>query len=343
MSPDTPKEILKDAELLVAYVVRSGITIDHALIDKIIEAKAKLAAGSLTAAEESAFYEAVNTLAAKLAPVSAETLRACSDEFGVPKKSFWTRQEIKCSEARLSVRMQRLWALGALALLLIAQIYWLIGSNLISKIPSLSENPATPVTASTSTASTPEAVKKVAEDKVLADTAEDTRMWMLRLWSTPWRWIPEFLQKKVSAEDKKQFVSRSDFLEWGLSSREVLAIFQVYILPLLYGWVGAMAYVLRRMIKAVQELTYRKVYDVEFSLRVYLGVLAGVAIGWFFKPDVAKTGGGEVSFASLTPFALSFVAGYSVELLFTAMDRMVGAFTEKKSDKPSAAPSRQQP
>ena len=158
-------------------------------------------------------------------------------------------------------------------------------------------------------------------------------MWVLRLWSTPWKWLPEWLGSRLSEADKTQAAARADFFEWGFEAKEVLSIFQVYILPLLYGWVGAMAYVLRRMIKGVQDLTYRRVYDVEFSLRVYLGVLAGVAIGWFFKPEATNAAGGGVSLSSLTPFALSFVAGYSVELLFTAMDRLVAAFTEKKSDK----------
>ncbi|HEX4631130.1 MAG TPA: hypothetical protein VH188_09215 [Chthoniobacterales bacterium] len=330
MPQNTPAEILADAELLIAHVVRSGVSVDQALIGKIIDAKGKVATGTLTAADESALYQAVNTLAAKLAPVTAETLRACTDESAVSGKNFWTRKPFTCSHARWSVRVQRRWALFALTLLLLAQIYWLIGSNLISRIPSLAENAVPPAAPATGVVLSPEAAEKAKEEKVKADTAEDTRMWMLHLWSTPWRWIPNLSKKFVPKEDVDQFDLRSDFVEWGLSSREVLGIFQIYLLPLLYGWVGAMAYVLRRMIKGIQDMTYRPGYDVEFSLRVYLGVLAGVAIGWFFKPQ-GTNAAGEVSFASLTPFALSFLAGYSVELLFTAMDRMVGAFTEKKS------------
>lgn len=334
MPQNLPGKILEDAELLIAYVVRSGVAIDQQLVDKIVDAKAKVAGGTLTTSDESALYQAVNTLAAKLAPVSAETLRACLDESVISKKTFWRREPFTCSQARWSVRTQRRWALFALALLLVAQIYWLIGSNLISRIPSLAENIVPPTQPATGTVLSPEAIRKTAEDRVKADTAEDTRTWMLHLWSTPWRWVPALFKKFVPKEDEDQFKLRSDFLEWGYSAREVLAIFQIYLLPLLYGWVGAMAYVLRRMIKGVQEVTYRGVLDVEFSLRVYLGVLAGVAIGWFFKPDTTNAAGASVTLASLTPFALSFVAGYSVELLFTAMDRLVGAFTEKKSDTP---------
>lgn len=336
MALETAKEVLCDAEILIAYVVRSGINVDQALIDNIVEAKAKILNDTLTAAEESTFYQVVNTLAAKLAPVSAETLRACSDEFGVTKKSFWRREPVKCSHAKIAVRKQRLWAFVAFALLLVAQIYWLMGSNLISRIPSLAENEVTPSAPSpVGPSPSAEAAQKAAEDEV---AAEETRMWLLHLWRTPWKWIPEALKRRVPKEEREQFKSLSDFREWGYSAREVLAILQVYLLPLLYGWVGAMAYVLRRMIKAVQELTFQRAYEVEFSLRIYLGILAGVAIGWFFKPEAPGAGGGEVSFASLTPFALSFVAGYSVELLFTAMDRMVGAFTDRKAGRSVPTP-----
>ena len=331
MPQDTPADILKDAELLIAYVVRSGLATDQALIDTIIEARGKIAAGTLTPAEESAFYLAVNTLAAKLAPVSAESLRACSTEFGVTKKSLWMREPYKCSRARLAVRNQRRWALFALALLLITQIYWLIGSSLVSHIPALADSPVTATAAPGAPPDTAAAPDK-AEEKNRLESAQATRVWLLRLWSVPWRWVPDLLKHFVPASELEMLNRRSDSMGWGYSAKEVLPILQIYALPLLYGWVGAMAYVLRRMIQAVRQMTYRGVLDVEFSLRVYLGVLSGVAIGWFFKPDTTNAAGGTVTLASLTPFALSFVAGYSVELLFTAMDRLVGAFTEKKSE-----------
>ena len=50
-------------------------------------------------------------------------------------------------------------------------------------------------------------------------------------------------------------------------------------------------------------------------------MVAGLAVGWFFQPQ-----GGGKTIASLTPFALSYLAGYSVDVLFTAMDKLVEAF-----------------
>jgi len=40
-------------------------------------------------------------------------------------------------------------------------------------------------------------------------------------------------------------------------------------------------------------------------------------------------GAADGLFRTLSPFALAFLAGYSVELLFAAMDRLIAAFTNK--------------
>ena len=52
-------------------------------------------------------------------------------------------------------------------------------------------------------------------------------------------------------------------------------------------------------------------------------MLAGFSVGWLLRVDegVIPTG-----FAANSPLALAFVAGYSLELVFTAMDRLIGAF-----------------
>ena len=54
-----------------------------------------------------------------------------------------------------------------------------------------------------------------------------------------------------------------------------------------------------------------------------LGLVAGVAIGLFLRPKDGPIEG----FAIMTPVALSFLAGYAVELLLGIMDRLVTAFS----------------
>lgn len=100
-------------------------------------------------------------------------------------------------------------------------------------------------------------------------------------------------------------------------------LLQQLVLPPLYGAVGALAYVLRTLSQQAKERVYRTENELVWDLRISLGILAGLAIGWFLKPSTTEVNG--IGLAS--PFALSFVAGYSVDLLFTAMDRIVAAFS----------------
>jgi hypothetical protein len=100
-------------------------------------------------------------------------------------------------------------------------------------------------------------------------------------------------------------------------------IIQTYVLPLLYGLLGACAYVLRQLALEIRARTFRRELGITYWLHIFLGGLAGLAIGWFLRPE----GGSDGLIRGLTPFALSFLAGYSVEVLFSGMDRLVAAFS----------------
>lgn len=137
-----------------------------------------------------------------------------------------------------------------------------------------------------------------------------------------------------------------------------------YILPLLYGVLGAYIFVVRAMSDSIRARTYRHTDSTLYSQRLFLGAVAGVVVGWaasdplgndFFramgidmgmpsgtgaessgapgssppsgsspgsesKPD-SNSGAGKIG-----PFALAFIAGYGVELLFSALDGFIRRF-----------------
>jgi hypothetical protein len=101
-----------------------------------------------------------------------------------------------------------------------------------------------------------------------------------------------------------------------------------FLLPILYGMLGAIAFILRRL--SAEDFTQDSARSLRnrFSLRVPIGALSGLAAGWLLQPSTAGVA------ASLSPFALAFVAGYSAELVFAAMDRIVAAFTSPPKDEP---------
>lgn len=98
-----------------------------------------------------------------------------------------------------------------------------------------------------------------------------------------------------------------------------------FLLPLLYGWVGALAFILRSLSEEIRRSTLSRASSANYSLRWPLGMLAGVGIGLMMDASTLT------GFAALTPLGLAFAAGYSVEVLFTFLDRIVGAFSEQKT------------
>lgn len=98
--------------------------------------------------------------------------------------------------------------------------------------------------------------------------------------------------------------------------------FDSYILPVLFGLLGTIAYILRSLAREIREYRLTFTSLVGAGVRIPLGMLAGLSIGWVAGDQ------SETVFSQITPWALAFIAGYSVELVFTAMDRLIGAFTE---------------
>jgi hypothetical protein len=71
-------------------------------------------------------------------------------------------------------------------------------------------------------------------------------------------------------------------------------------------------------------------------------MLAGLAVTWFISPSSialvgatngAQSGSQAVSTVTgtLSPLALCFLAGYSIDLLFNVMEKLIGAFDSSRS------------
>jgi hypothetical protein len=141
-------------------------------------------------------------------------------------------------------------------------------------------------------------------------------------------WFDSDLERKAKLDNlakwyEDQRTERGFEKEYLLAQADsILALMSTYVLPLLYGMLGTVAYILRSVSRGVQERVLTESSVLNFWVRIPLGMLSGVAIGWFLNEGTLPTGWDAVQ-----PLALAFVAGYSVELIFTAMDRLVGAFT----------------
>ena len=91
---------------------------------------------------------------------------------------------------------------------------------------------------------------------------------------------------------------------------------------MLLGWLGAHAFILRKMSSDISQSSLAKASALQHIIRIGLGALAGFASAWLLTPEVV--GGAQLK--SLPAWALAFIAGYGIELVFSFMDKIVNAF-----------------
>ena len=104
-----------------------------------------------------------------------------------------------------------------------------------------------------------------------------------------------------------------------------------YVLPVLMGLLGSMTYVLRRYLRSVGDrlLTPRDLR--EYIVRLVLGTVFGVAIGFF--TSASGNASEQVianSASSLGAPALAFLAGYGVETVFRMLDGLAEQFSSAR-------------
>jgi hypothetical protein len=104
-----------------------------------------------------------------------------------------------------------------------------------------------------------------------------------------------------------------------------------YVLPVLMGLLGSMTYVLRRYLRSVGDrlLTPRDLR--EYIVRLVLGTVFGVAIGFF--TSASGNASDQVianPVSSLGAPALAFLAGYGVETVFRMLDGLAEQFSSAR-------------
>jgi hypothetical protein len=104
---------------------------------------------------------------------------------------------------------------------------------------------------------------------------------------------------------------------WALQVKAIIAPYAAWALPALFAWLGVMVYFLRQMVDPAEpNPTPDRVV-----LRMALAALAGVIAGWFWEPAFGSNT--EFKAAGLGLFTFAFVIGFSIEIFFSLLDRIV--------------------
>ncbi|WP_455175578.1 hypothetical protein [Azospirillum largimobile] len=141
--------------------------------------------------------------------------------------------------------------------------------------------------------------------------------------------IPAVVEKPTPSppESSDAMENASAFYQSTLQIRrtlqEKISILGSSILPMLYGLLGASVFLMRSFLGDNYVDAWRQASTAALILRIGLGGISGLAIGWFtLTPDASKL--------STTPFAVAFIAGFSIELLFSLLDRFIIALGPQK-------------
>lgn len=113
-----------------------------------------------------------------------------------------------------------------------------------------------------------------------------------------------------------------DYSLYLFSFQQGLSLFGLWILPGLYGTLGAVIFLMRRILDpSLPSPTWLR-----FPFRILLGGFAGIIVVWLIGPDITSTV--QPKFASLGLFGVAFIVGYSTDMLFLMLDRIVNYFTQ---------------
>lgn len=356
VSPDIQKAIT-DGQKLISYIARQGeLVLDPTLSQQVIEAKHKVAKGEWSEEDEASYLVCYDKLATLVHPVTVESIDSV-----VPADNAAPKSKTKAEKA---VGFYRRCTLISLAVLILTQVYWLFGNDLRQNLQTIFDTRES-TQLELDRADDPNSDNgKALTAKLEVDNQEldANYKWLIR-WNSVWRagstfdqGLPEYFRKRYEVQKqnlekdpqanqqaledlelhKSLHEVRIVFFENILAADFILSAFQNYLLPLLYGLLGAFIYVLRELMREIKLLTYSFDSEIRYRLRLTLGALGGMVIGWIMKSDDAS------ALASMQPMTLAFLMGYNVEVLFAIMDKVIDnirASFENKAKSDSAPPA----
>ena len=107
------------------------------------------------------------------------------------------------------------------------------------------------------------------------------------------------------------------------------------VLLLLFGFCGASAFIMKKTIQAIQTHTFTGIRCTTW-LRILLGTFCGFFLGYLgsnnellnlLTSDNGTPGSAPVNISQVSSLTLAFIGGYSVDLLFSILNRFIYAVT----------------
>ena len=345
-------DALRDAERLVKYAAEVGIEIDAATRDAVLQGRVESGLGWTKEGAE-AMLAALTKVAARLKPVTPESLRICSSDEHHAVRSYWG------------------WALGlaavivpfSLASFVTSGISDAIRKDIVSanelavKLTTQLHPAAQAAGADASHEAVPtglSAFEVVTELQQFASLiraidghALGLNRFVLHLEADPHKEIrtghpdqlhatfqlPDDLPKVLVKAADDRIKVYQDVRYFAQSLLDDVSVFYgavaACILPALYALLGTCAYLLRSFEEQMRTRTFTP--SVANSARFLVAGISGAVVGLFNNFTVTQT-------ASLSPLAIAFLVGYAVDVFFSFLESVLQAFT-KATGGPSPLPA----
>ena len=104
--------------------------------------------------------------------------------------------------------------------------------------------------------------------------------------------------------------------------RDSMRFLASWVLPALYGMLGAVLFHMRRLLDPNQP----NPSFMRFAYRIVLGAFGGIIAVWFWMPQATKLS--QPEFATLSTFGVAFLIGFSTDVFFQALDRLVSYLSQ---------------
>ena len=355
---------INDAYTLLDFSCRRGAAPSTPLSETVVGCYHKLEKNTpLSAAEEVAFWSAFAEITELVKPVTVESIVFTTPApplLGTAKKHGLFNRAVKpVGSAEKVLRHYLLMAISTLLLLLMLQVGWAIGTFIYNdafKVHHyLVQGKSDLLEAQLNSANvkgTPAAQQADLKLQQAQNRALQDQSWnavsniRLRWWnSAAETFLPPFdltssKQPDVTALDVSGANLDADGKQRLAFTRTelTLQVISNYYLVVLFALLGALTQALRSLSRQIQNvsLTANDLY--RMRTRVILGVIAGVCMAWLYiiattpqgAPGDNRTPLDVINLlGAFTPWAIAFISGYSVEIFFALLERVISIATDK--------------
>ncbi len=350
-------EALEDAERLLKHSAESGVDVDADTRDHVLQARA---ASTVTPSQETVanLLAALTKLAALLRPVTAESLKACSDDTRPTVRTYWV---VTICLAIVIVPFS-LVSFVSSAISNSIRTDVTTANGLAVKLRAQLGPPAAQTQAAASTVGSPAELSPplpagLAELDVITELQQfastiraiDGRARQLNVLVLDIELDPYAPIRKDAAAIHNKFQLPAGLPNFATAANSQTVVYQdvryfaqsilddvscfygaitTCLLPVLYALLGTCAYLLRTFEQQTAARTFMPSVAAD-SARFLIAAIGGAVVGLFNNFSITQG-------ASIPPLAIAFLVGYAVDVFFSFLEGLLQAFTKNKSSSTSS-------